>query len=343
MCMRTRSELWSGDYFQLRANVKMTCGQDSRQYVGLYGAATQVTIRTVLLVSLAALAIMFAAGWRRARLAGRSDSQHRPSTWPTPIQTVIGFITDFFDTLGIGSLATTTTAYKMLHVVPDELIVGTMIVGHSLPVVVQAFIFLVAVEVDPVLLGSLAAVSIVGSWLGAGFASRLPRRPIQIGIGIGLIAAASFMFMSQMGLFPSGGTSLTLTPGRWAIALVLNFLFGALLMLGIGTYAPSLILFSVLGMDPRAAFPIMMSSGAMMAMVGGLRFMKAGRFDTRAALGLTLGGIPGVLVAGLLVRSLPLNLLRWMVVIVVLYAAAMMLRSAIRQRQAARVVGAGAG
>ena len=99
-------------------------------------------------------------------------------------------------------------------------------------------------------------------------------------------------------------------------------------MLGIGSYAPSLILFSVLGMDPRAAFPIMMSSGAMMAMAGGLRFMKAGRFDTRAALGLTLGGIPAVLVAGLLVQSLPLNVLRWVVVCVVVYAATTMLRSA---------------
>ncbi|MGH7560532.1 MAG: TSUP family transporter, partial [Gemmatimonadales bacterium] len=98
------------------------------------------------------------------------------------------------------------------------------------------------------------------------------------------------------------------------------------------TYAPSLILFSLLGMDPRAAFPIMMTSGAMMAMVGGLQFMKAGRFDSRAALGLTVGGIPGVLVAGLLVRSLPLSVLRWMVVIVVVYAATTMIRSAIAQR-----------
>jgi len=302
-----------------------------------------MTIRTVLLFSLGGLAVVFAGAWRRALRAGRSDPQRNQPPWPTPIQIGIGFITDFFDTLGIGSLATTTTAYKMLHVVPDECIVGTMIIGHSLPVVVQAFIFLVAVDVDPVLLASLVTISIVGSWLGAGVASRLPRRPIQIGIGVGLFAAASFMFMTQMGLFPSGGTALALTPARWVIALVLNCLFGALLMLGIGTYAPSLILFSVLGMDPRAAFPIMMSSGAMMAMAGGLRFMKAGRFDTRAALGLTLGGIPGVLVAGLLVRSLPLSALRWMVVVVVLYAAAMMLRSAVLQRRSTALAEAGVG
>ncbi|MGH7560816.1 MAG: TSUP family transporter, partial [Gemmatimonadales bacterium] len=233
-------------------------------------------IRTLLLVSLSALALLFAVAWRRAVRARRDGPTGDSRKWPTPIQLAIGVVTDFFDTLGIGSLATTTTAYKLFRIVPDEHIVGTMIIGHSLPVVVQAFIFLVAVQVDPAVLASLVAVSIFGSGLGARIASRLPRKPIQIGIGIGLFAAAFFMLMGQLGMFPGGGTELTLSPGKWALALAVNFLLGGLLMLGIGTYAPSLILFSLLGMDPRAAFPIMMTSGAMMAMVGGLQFMKAG-------------------------------------------------------------------
>lgn len=281
-------------------------------------------LRNTLLVALAALSLVFVLKWRRAA-AGKHQ--------PTLIQTAIGFVTDFFDTLGIGSFATTTTVYKVLKVVPDEQIVGTMLIGHSLPVVVQAFIFIVAVQVDPVVLVSLIAVSVLGSWLGAGLASRLPRRPIQIFMGIGLLAAAFFMLLSQLGMFPSGGTALTLTPGKLIVALVVNFILGGLLMLGIGSYAPSLILISALGMDLRAAFPIMMSSGAMMAMVGSFQFMKAGRFDKNAALGLALGGIPGVLIAGLLVQSLPLDVLRWMVVLVVVYAATMMLRSALTGRR----------
>jgi uncharacterized membrane protein YfcA len=270
--------------------------------------------------------MVFIIGWRRASASQGVQAAPRGTQRPSLIQTAIGFVTDFFDTLGIGSFATTTTAYKLLRVVPDERMVGTMLVGHSLPVVVQAFIFLVVVPVDPVVLASLIAVSVFGSWIGAGVATKLPRRPIQIGMGIGLLAAASFMLLSQLGLFPGGGIALTLTPEKLVVALVANFILGALLMLGIGSYAPSLILFSVLGMDPRAAFPIMMGSGAMMAMAGGLRFMQAGRFDTRAALGLTLGGIPGVLVAGLVVQSLPLTVLRWVVVFVVFYAGTMMLR-----------------
>ena len=200
--------------------------------------------------------MIFVARWRRVRTTAR----------PSRLQLAIGLATDFFDTLGIGSFATTTTAYKVLGVVPDERLVGTILVGHSLPVIVQAFIFLVAVDVDPAVLAALVAVSVVGSWLGAGVVTTLPRRPIQVGMGIGLLAAASFMLMSQLGPFPGGGSALTLPPGKLAIALVVNFVLGALLMLGIGSYAPSLILFSMLGMDPRAAFPIMMTSGAMMAM-----------------------------------------------------------------------------
>jgi uncharacterized membrane protein YfcA len=292
-------------------------------------------IRDVLLAALAALSIVFVAVWRRSAASQQDGPAAERKRRPSGVQIAIGFVTDFFDTLGIGSFATTTTAYKMLRVVPDERIVGTMLIGHSLPVVTQAFIFLVVVQVDPIVLASLVAVSVIGSWLGAGVASKLPRRPIQLGMGIGLFAAAFFSLMSLVGMFPGGGTALTLTPVTLAIALAFNFILGALLMLGIGNYAPSLILFSMLGMDPRAAFPIMMASGAMMAMAGGLRFMKAGRFDSRAALGLTLGGIPGVLVAGLLVRALPLLVLRWMVLVVVVYAAASMLRSALSKRPAA--------
>jgi len=286
-----------------------------------------VGIRNALLVALAVLAVVFIAGWRRAAALGVS-TERRGTQRPSLLQLAIGFVTNFFDTLGIGSFATTTTIYKLLRVVADECLVGTLLIGHSLPVVAQAFIFLVVVDVDPRVLAMLIAISVLGSWLGAGVASRLPRRPIQVGMGIGLFAAALFMMMSQLGLFPAGGTALTLTSGKLVIGLAVNFILGATLTLGIGSYAPSLILFSMLGMDPRAAFPIMMGSGAMMAMAGGLRFMKAGRFDSRAALGLTLGGIPAVLLAGLVVQSLPLGVLRWVVVVVVLYTATTMLRSA---------------
>src|SRR6185436_1645917 len=122
-------------------------------------------------------------------------------------------------------------------------------------------------------------------------------------------------------LFPSGGNAFALTRSALALALAINFLLGALLTLGIGNYAPSLIMFSLLGMDPRAAFPIMAGAGAFVATIAGIRFINAGRLQWRTALGLTAGGIPGVIVAAWLVQSLPLETLRWLVLAVVSYAS----------------------
>ncbi|HEY2906847.1 MAG TPA: sulfite exporter TauE/SafE family protein [Vicinamibacterales bacterium] len=288
-----------------------------------------INARTVLLIVLAAMSLLFAVRWLGAVAARR---RHRDGSVemraPGLVHLAVGFVTNFFDTLGIGSFATTTTAYKVLRLVPDERIPGTMIVGHALPATGQALIFIAVVNVDSTLLLSMVAASVVGGWLGAGIVSRLPRRPIQVGMGVALLAAALFMAMSQLGWFPSGGAARGLPLPGLVLAVSLNFVLGALLMLGIGNYGPCLVLLSLLGMDPRAAFPIMMSTGALVITVGGLKFMNTGRYDVRAALGLALGGIPAVLIAGLIVKSLPLGALRWLVVAVVTYAAVVMLRSA---------------
>ena len=89
-----------------------------------------------------------------------------------------------------------------------------------------------------------------------------------------------------------------------------------------------MILVSMLGMNPVAAFPIMMGSCAFLMPVASLRFIRFDAFSMRAALGLTLGGIPGVLIAAYIVKSMSLATVRWLVVVVVIYAAVVMLRSA---------------
>jgi uncharacterized membrane protein YfcA len=294
-----------------------------------------MTIRTALLVVIGVAAIAFAAAWAR-NIARRRSTGAAERTSPTIVQYLIGFVTNFFDTLGIGSFATTTAAFKALRLVPDEDIPGTMLIGHDLPVVVQAFIFIAVVSVDATLLLTLIAATVAGGWLGAGVVTKLPRQPIQIGMGVGLLLAAAFMAMAQLGLLPGGGTALALPAAKLTFAAVAFAFFGAALMIGIGSYAPSLMMLSILGMDPRAAFPVMMGAGALVAMAGGARFMRRGKYSVQAALGLTLGGIPGVLIAGLLVKSLPLPVLRWVVVCVVLYSAIAMIRSAVSERNRAQ-------
>jgi uncharacterized membrane protein YfcA len=281
----------------------------------------------ILLGALVASGLLLVVRWtmetRRVAAQGEVGA-------PTPLDLLIGFVTNFFDTLGIGSLATTTAAFRLFHLVPDELIPGTIIVGDALSVLTQAMLFISAVSVDPWQMTALIVVCVIGGWIGAGVVASLSRRAVQIGMGGALLMAAVFMMLGIFGQFPVGGTALAFTPSAFALALVVNFVLGALLTLGVGNYAPSLVVFSLLGMDPRAAFPIMMGSGAFVATIAGVRFVGARRFHWRAALGLTVGGIPGVVIAVWLVKSLALGALRWLVLVVVAYAAVTLLRAGMR-------------
>ena len=292
-----------------------------------------MTTARILLAILAALAAFVAWRWfvsERGRV--RTESAN-----PGVLRLAIGFVTNFFDTLGIGSFAPTTAAFKFRRVVPDETIPGTLNVGHMLPTVAQGLIFIGVVRVGPTTLVSMMAASAIGAWLGAGIVARLPRRSIQLGMGVALSVAAVLFALMNLDQLPSGGAALELTGAKLVVAVAINFVLGALMTLGIGLYAPCLILVSLLGMNPIAAFPIMMGSCAMLMPVAALRFIRSRKYDLRAALGLALGGIPAVLLAAYVVRSLPLTWLRWLVVIIVLYAAALMLLSARAKPSAADI------
>lgn len=259
------------------------------------------------------------------------ERQRLEPTQPRASDTALGFIAQFFDTLGIGSFATTTATFKLWGRVSDEQIPGTLNVGYALSTVAQALIFVAAVIVDPITLFSMIAAAIVGAWIGGGIVSRLPKRAIQIGMGVALFLAAGLFLATNLNLMPGGGEAGGLRGGTLAFAIGGNFVLGALMMLGIGLYAPCLVLVSMLGMNPLAAFPIMMGSCALLMPIGGLRFIRSGRLNVRVALALTVGSIPAVLIAGLIVKSLPIVWLRWLIVFVVLYASVQMLLAALRE------------
>ncbi len=286
-----------------------------------------MTLRTILYIGLAIVAVILIVALARAFPRHRAAL---PNRLDAAIAIAIGFVTNFFDTLGIGSFATTTSLFKFLRFVPDERIPGTLNVGHALPTIVEAAIFIVIVAVEPPTLLLLIFGAIVGAWLGAGLVARLPRRYVQIGMGSALLAAAALFILTNLkgSHFGLTGNALGLEGSRLWIGMAVSFCLGALMTIGIGLYAPCMIMVSLLGMNPIAAFPIMMGSCAFLMPVASLRFIKFDAFSMRAALGLTLGGIPGVLIAAYIVKSLPLVTVRWLVVVVVLYAATVMLHSA---------------
>jgi uncharacterized membrane protein YfcA len=285
----------------------------------------EISAKAVLFALLAVVGVVFIAVWareaRRARVSGAP-------VWPSPLQLGIGFLTDFLDTLGIGSFALTTSLFKLGHLVDDENIPGTLNVGHAVPTFAEAVIFILVVDVDMKTLTLMIGAAVAGAWLGAGVVSRWSRRSMQLGMGALLFVAAIIIVARLTGRIPGGGDALGLSGARLAAGLAGNFILGALMTLGIGLYAPCMILVSLLGMNATTAFPIMMGSCAFLMPAASIRFVRSGRYDLRAALGLTLAGTPAAIIAGLVVKELPLGVVKWLVVAVVVYTALAMLRSA---------------
>ena len=258
---------------------------------------------------------------------------HKGKTgWPKPIELAIGFVTNFFDTLGIGSFAPTTAVFKSTKIVDDRLIPGTLNVGHTPPTIAEAFIFIAIVAVDFKTLVVLLLAAVLGARLGAGVVAGWPKRNIQLGMGITLLVAAMLFIIKNLDemrgapIIP-GGTALELSGMLLVVGFVGNFILGALMTLGVGLYAPCLIMISLLGMNPTAAFPIMMGSCAFLMPIASERFVKKQSYALRPSLGLTLAGIPAVLIAAIIVKSMSLTTVRWLVVVVVLITSISMLRS----------------
>ena len=286
--------------------------------------------KSVLILLLIVIAVVYHAFWF---LQERKRSHAKDATKPTGLALGVAFVANFFDTLGIGSYATTTSMSKLWQVMPDERIPGTLNVGHTPPTIAEALIFIAIVEVEFKTLALLLAAAALGAWLGAGVVAGWSKRSVQLGMGITLaIAAALFIIknLDEMRGTPMipGGTAIGLSGALLAVGFIGNFFLGALMTLGVGLYAPCLIMISLLGMNPTTAFPIMMGSCAFLMPVASIRFIKKGSYALRPALGLSLGGVPAVLIAAFIVKSLPLTAVRWLVVIVVLYTSITMLRSA---------------
>jgi uncharacterized membrane protein YfcA len=236
---------------------------------------------------------------------------------------LLGTVTDFFDTLGIGSFATTTAILRLGHIVDDENIPGTLNVGHAIPTITEAVIFIIILGglIDLPTIVTMVIAGGIGAWFGAGVVAHWPRRTIQRGMAIALVVTAAFMAIRMLlNLSHTAGT-----PGLAGLALITavagSVVIGSLTSLGIGNYAPTMAMTYMLGMNEKAVFPIMAASASLILPAAALRFYRAGRFDRRAAIGLAVGGIPGVLIAAFLVKELPLSVVKWVVVGVLLYTA----------------------
>jgi uncharacterized membrane protein YfcA len=279
-----------------------------------------------LLVPLSLAILLFALILARSAIAKR--------TVPNFEAALVGAIVSFFDTLGIGSFAPTTAWLKFRRLVPDRLIPPTMLVGLTPPSMAESIIFLIllGVLVDPVLLVGCVLALLMGGLLGAPLVARARVWVVQLVVAVALVLAAVAYAMTNLHMFPGGGTASSLPLGLMIAAIAANFLFGLLLNFGVGNFAPTLVMLSLMGMDPRLAFPIMAGGAALTGAGASIRHIMIGEIDLRIVLGLAIGGVPAVLVAAFIVKTMPVETLRWLVIVVVLYAAAVMARAAWKGR-----------
>lgn len=250
---------------------------------------------------------------------------------------VVGIVANFFDTLGIGSFAGSSAAFKMGKSVDDIYIPGTLNVGDTVPVCAEAFLFFGFVDLDGLTLVSMIVASVLGSILMAGVVSKFDRKYVRYAMFIGLFILGSIMLCKALGIGPFGiiGTALKLTGAKLIIAICVNFVLGALMSVGVGLYAPCMALCALLGLNVGAAFPVMMGSCAfLMAFGNGPKFIREGRYDMNSSWMQAIGGIIGVAIAYLFVKSIPLTVLTYIVVCVVYVTAFMFLHDAVKKGSA---------
>jgi uncharacterized membrane protein YfcA len=279
---------------------------------------------TIVLISLIGLAIWFAIVLAKDFWKHRNALEN--SSW---IKTsVIGFVVDFFDTLGIGAFAPQIALLKFTKQTEDKVMPGTLNVSNSLPALVEAILFIRIIEVDPVTLILMILSAMIGGVFGAGIVSKLPVRKVRLTIGIALLLAAFFMLAGKMGWIQGGGESTGLTGWKLVVAILINGILGALNTAGIGLYAPCMALVFALGMSPKSAFPIMMGSCASLMPAASARFIREGAYNRKASVSIAVSGTVAVLIAALVVKSLDLDMLKWIVLIVVILTSMVMLRAA---------------
>ncbi|SHH26790.1 sulfite exporter TauE/SafE family protein [Tepidibacter thalassicus] len=240
---------------------------------------------------------------------------------------LIGAFANFFDTLGLSSFAIETSLFKNFKLVDDAKLPGTLNVGATIPTLFQACIFIASIKVEPLTLFSMIIAALIGAIVGAGLISKLPKKTIQLAMGIALLTMAVILIADQLKLLPVGGNAMELSGSKLIIAIIGNFIFGALNTLGIGLFAPCMTLVYMLGMAPIAAFPIMMGSCALLLPFAGMKFIKEDAHSAKASMAINTMGPIGVLIAAFLVKKMDIHLLKLLLIFIVLYTTVMMFKS----------------
>ena len=248
----------------------------------------------------------------------------------------VGIIANLLDTLGCGSFAPSTFGYKQFNVCDDADIPGTLNVGDTFPVIFEAFIFTSSVECDPVFMVAMFIAAAIGSFGFATVVTKWPRNKIRWALGIMMLILSPVMLCKNLGVGPFGtiGTLSGFAVNQWQfwVAVILNVLWGALMDIGFGLYAPCMATCLMLGISGSTCFPVFMGSCAFLMPACSIEFIRTHKYDAAATIGNAIGGLVGVFIAWKVVTSLPMFWLINLICVVLLWTSYSLISSAIKDK-----------
>ncbi len=292
----------------------------------------ELSVANIMLIILGAFALWFAFLFVKDFVIHRKELEKR--SWIVTL--IIGFVVNFFDTLGIGSFAPTTASLRATKQCDDRLIPGVLNIGCCIPVIAEAMIFIDKVEVEAVTLVALIGAATVGAYVGSKVVSHLPTKKIQLVMGVALLITATIFLLQQLGLWTTGAgnEAIGLTGAKLVVGIVIYFILGAMMPAGVGLYGPGMAAVYLLGLSPLVAFPLVMGSCAFLMPVASAKFIKEKAYERLPSMAITLGGVVGVIVAVNLVLEIPINYIIWLVIVVVTYTSITLLRAATKKEKA---------
>lgn len=246
-----------------------------------------------------------------------------------PVSAAAGFIGNFCDALGIGSFAVITPILRFSKNIDDRVLPGTLNAGCAVAVAIQGTVWMSDIGIETKTLVATLLCSIIGGFIGAFWVTRLDRNKVRIVMGCAFVVVAFIMLSKQLGFFPNvGGEANGFHGAKLVVFAILMGLFAALMNAGIGMYAPAMALCALMGLNLGYAFPLAAGGCCAMMPTAGIRSIVADAIDTRVAMWMFLGSIPGTLIAALIVKSMPLTVLTWLVICVLLYTSFSLIQAA---------------
>ncbi len=267
-------------------------------------------IKAIAIVLTILVLILFFYNWHNERLSSLSQIKIA----------FIGFVSNFLDTIGIGSFAIIIAIRNLLGIMPDDVrLIGTMNIQAMVTALVQALIFLHFIPLDIITLLVSIAMIALGGFLSGLIAVRIDKKIVHIVMLIAFIITGVLLFLSQINVLEIGGTGTAIRGTKLIIFAIFMLVSGTLPAFGVGYYSLIKASIFLFGVNPIVSFPIMASASAFQMPVTSATFIVKGKFYFKSTIILAIFGTLGVFMAVPIITAVNTYTLKWILLGIVIY------------------------